>query len=597
MKAIILAGGQKIKDKGREIPSPLVDLNGKKFLEYQIESLKKSYINDIILCVSSKKEIEEYFHDGSSHGVKLTYSEELNPLGTAGAIKKISKLIGDETFIVLNGDVYFEDGLKDLIEKHRYNKEKENILLTVGYVKVENSKALIAGLIDSEYIIKTLLKEKVMDFNNLTNSGVYILEPIILSFIKENEKVSLESQTFPLLYEKNLVAGELLAAKYFVDIGTIERLKSFRVYLKNPVKQIPVAEIFLNGKELDYLSDCLNTNWISSAGEYIKEFEDGFAKFIGSLYGVATNNGTSAIHLALAAVGIEKGDEVIVPSLTFISTANAVKYCNAVPVFIDSDRFSWNIDPKKIEEKITSKTKAIIVVHLYGNPCDMNPIMEIARKHHLIVIEDAAEAHGAEFKNQRVGSFGDISCFSFYGNKIITTGEGGMCLTNNKDLADKMKYLRDHGMAPEKKYWHDSIGFNFRMTNMQAAIGLAQLEKIDELVSKKVENANFYNKNLCNVKGITLPPLTPMSKNVYWMYTILIEKEYPLSKQELEKKLLENGIDTRPAFYPVTLMPPYKTNEKFPVAEEISRKGLTLPSSIKLTEEQINFICNIIKNN
>ncbi|MDD5178463.1 MAG: aminotransferase class I/II-fold pyridoxal phosphate-dependent enzyme [Candidatus Nanoarchaeia archaeon] len=596
MKAVILAGSKKIKDNRKEMPSPLVSLNGKKFLEYQINALKKSYINEIILCVDSKKEIEEYFKDGSDFGAKIYYSEEPTPLGTAGAIKKISHMLGNETFVVINGDIYFEHGLNELIEKHKNNNEKDSTLLTVGYVKVENSRALLAGLIDSQYIIKNLLKNKVINFDNITNAGIYIIEPTVLSFIKENEKVSLESQVFPLLYEKNLVSGELMGTKYFVDIGTIERLKGFRTHLANPIKNIPVAEIFLDGNELEYLSDCLNTNWISSAGEYIKRFEEEFSSFIGCRYGVATANGTDALHLALASLDIKEGDEVIIPSLTFIATANAVRYCNATPVFVDSEKMSWNLDPKKIEEKITPRTRAIIPVHLYGNPCDISEIMKIAKKHNLYIIEDSAEAHGAEYENKKTGSFGHISCFSFYGNKIITTGEGGMCLTNDEAISERMKYLRDHGMSKEKRYWHDSIGFNFRMTNMQAAIGLAQLEKVNKLIDKKIENAKHYNKNLCNVKGITLPPTTPMSKNVYWMYTILVEDEFPISKEELVEKLRQNGIDTRPAFYPITIMPPYETKERFPVAEEISKKGLTLPSSIKLTQEQINFICNIIKN-
>ncbi|MDD5331735.1 MAG: aminotransferase class I/II-fold pyridoxal phosphate-dependent enzyme [Candidatus Nanoarchaeia archaeon] len=594
MKAVILAGGETIKERGREIPISLVEINGKKFLEYQITLLKNNFINEIILCVNSKKEIEDYFGDGSRFGVKIHYSEEPTALGTAGAIKKVSSLIGNESFIILNGDVYIQDGLGELIIKHKENKEKENIILTVSYVQVENSKALMAGLIDSKYIIKSLLKG--INTEDLTNSGVYIAEPSLLSFIREDEKVSLENQIFPMLYEKKLVNGEMLYPNYFTDIGTIERLKGFREYIKCPTKSIPVAEISLDGNELKYMNDCLNTNWISSAGEYIRRFEEEFAEFCDCKHGVAVNNGTSALQLALATIGIKEGDEVIIPSLTFIATANAVRYCNATPILVDSDKETWNMDPKKIEERITPKTKAIIPVHLYGNPCDMESIINLASKYGLYIIEDSAEAHGAEFMGRKAGSLSHISCFSFYGNKIITTGEGGMCLTNSEELAERMKYLRDHGMKKEKRYWHDEIGFNFRMTNMQAAIGLAQLEKIKELINRKIKNANHYNQNLKGINGITLPPTTKNSKNVFWMYTILIEDDFPLSKEELTRKLKEHGVDTRPAFYPLNQMPPYKTPESFPIAEEISRKGLTLPSSIKLTEEQINYICNIIKN-
>ncbi|NQU99168.1 MAG: DegT/DnrJ/EryC1/StrS aminotransferase family protein, partial [Parcubacteria group bacterium] len=242
---------------------------------------------------------------------------------------------------------------------------------------------------------------------------------------------------------------------------------------------IQVSKPSLGREELNNVMEAIKSSWISSKGKFITEFEENFAEYCGVKYGIATANGTVALHLALKALKISKGDEVIVPDLTFIATANVVTYCNAKPIFIDSNPDYWCIDPEKIEEKITTKTKAIIPVHLYGHPCDMDAITKIAKKYGLYVIEDAAEAHGAGYKGKKVGSFGDISCFSFYGNKIITTGEGGMCLTNNQKLAERMKILRDHGMSPDKRYWYDVIGFNYRMTNIQAAIGVAQLKKID----------------------------------------------------------------------------------------------------------------------
>ncbi|NQV08592.1 DegT/DnrJ/EryC1/StrS family aminotransferase, partial [Candidatus Woesearchaeota archaeon] len=258
-------------------------------------------------------------------------------------------------------------------------------------------------------------------------------------------------------------------------------------------KFIPVAEPVLEGNELKYVTECVKTGWISSAGKFVKKFEEKFSKYCDCKYGVAVSNGTTALHLALVALGIKKGDEVIVPNFTFVATANAVVYVGGVPVFVDADKETWNIDVDKIEEKITSKTKAIIPVNIYGHPCDMNKIMDIAKKHNLYVIEDCAESHGAEYNGEKTGSFGDISCFSFYGNKIITTGEGGMCVTNNKELAEKMSMLKDHGMKPERRYWHETIGFNYRMTNIQAAIGLAQLENINKFIETKRENTIIYN--------------------------------------------------------------------------------------------------------
>lgn len=361
---------------------------------------------------------------------------------------------------------------------------------------------------------------------------------------------------------------------------------------------IPVAEPSLGDKELENIIEAVKSGWISSKGKFIPEFEESFAKYCNCKYGVATSNGTTALHLALTALGISKGDEVIVPDLTFIATANAVTYCNAKPIFVDSHPEYWGIDPEKIEEKITKNTKAIIPVHLYGHPCNMDPIMDIAEDYELYVIEDAAEAHGAGYKDKKVGSFGDISCFSFYGNKIITTGEGGMCVTDNRVLAEKMRILRDHGMNPNKKFWHDVIGFNYRMTNMQAAIGLAQLQKLNEFIDKKRQIAKRYEDGLeefAKEGKITLHPEMKWAKCVYWMYSILVEDKFAISRDELMKKLEEKGIETRPFFYPIHEMPPYKLNEKFEISEELARKGMNLPSSISLDEEKIKTITKSIK--
>jgi perosamine synthetase len=276
--------------------------------------------------------------------------------------------------------------------------------------------------------------------------------------------------------------------------------------------------------------------------------------------------------------------------LSFIAVANAVTYCNAKPVFVDSHQDYWCIDPKKIEEKVTGNTKAIIPVHLYGHPTDMDSILNVARGHNLYVIEDAAEAHGAEYKGKKVGSLSDISCFSFYGNKIITTGEGGMCLTNNEKLAEKMRILRDHGMSPNKRYWHIIIGFNYRMTNMQAAVGVAQLKKLDEFVEKKRQIARLYNSLLKDIDGIITPPEMSWAKNVYWMYSALIEDDFLMGRDELMKKLAINGIETRPFFHPIHEMVPYNNNEKFEVAESLSMKGMNFPSSVTLKKEDLDVI-------
>jgi perosamine synthetase len=358
--------------------------------------------------------------------------------------------------------------------------------------------------------------------------------------------------------------------------------------------RIPIAEPLIEERELKLVTEAVKSGWVSSKGRFIVEFEENFAKYIGTEYGLATSNGTAALHLALATLGIKNGDEVIVPTLTFAAVANAIIYVGAKPVFVDSHPDYWCLNPDKIEDKITKRTKAIIPVHLYGHPCNMEVVMKIARNHNLYVVEDCAEAHGAEYKSKKVGCFGDISCFSFYGNKIITTGEGGMCLTNDEKLAREMKVLRDHGMSREKRYWHEVIGFNYRMTNLQAALGVAQLEKLDILIEKKREIAKIYMNQLRDVDGITLHPEMPWAKNVFWLYSILIhEKSFGINRDELISKLAQRGIETRRFFYPVHTMPVYKNvinNINFPVSERLSSCGINLPSSVKLNENEVREI-------
>ena len=364
--------------------------------------------------------------------------------------------------------------------------------------------------------------------------------------------------------------------------------------------KIPVAEPSIGEEESKLICEAIRGGWVSSEGEFVEEFEEKFAKYIGPKYAVATSSGTSALHLALVALGIGCKDDVIIPTLTFASVANAVIYTGSDPVLIDSHPEYWCINPQRIEDKMNKKTKAIIPVHLYGHPCDTETILKIAQDHNLYVIEDCAEAHGAEYKGRKVGSFGDVACFSFYGNKIITTGEGGMCLTNDEDLAEKMRILRDHGMRPEKRYWHEVVGFNYRMTNLQAALGVAQIEKIDLFVRRKREIAETYNSLLKDVNGVTLPPEMLWARNVYWMYSVLIsEKEFGLGRDELMIELAEDGVETRRFFYPLHTMPPYEkySNEyDFHVADTLSSCGINLPSGIKLKDEEIQEITQLISN-
>ena len=368
-------------------------------------------------------------------------------------------------------------------------------------------------------------------------------------------------------------------------------------------KYIPVCEPCLDGNEKKYVMDCMETGWISSSGKYVKAFEESFSAYCDCNYGVAVCNGTVSLHLALTALGIGKGDEVIIPNFTMIASAYAVCYTGAKPVFVDADSDTWNIDTNKIEEKITKNTKAIMPVHIFGNPCNMSKIEEIAKKYNLYIIEDAAEAHGALYNGKKVGSFSDIASFSFFANKNLTTGEGGMVVMKDEKYYDKCRYLKNMSFpinAP-RIYQHDDIGFNYRMSNIHAAIGLAQVEKADEYRDMRIKNHNLYKKYLSEVDGITFQKDEENSLNVNWMNTILLDtKKYGHSKEELIEHLKNNGVDTRLLF---TGMHRQKClldfgcdcQGEYPVTDNLTQNGFYLPSASNLSEDDIKYICNLIK--
>lgn len=356
---------------------------------------------------------------------------------------------------------------------------------------------------------------------------------------------------------------------------------------------IPVYKPQFIGNEKKYLIDCIDSGWISSKGRFVNLFEEKFSEFLGGGYSSAVSNGTVALHLALKAIGIKEGDEVIVPSFTYIASVNAIKYCNAKPVFVDSELDSWNIDFRKIREKITSKTKAIIAVHLYGALCECKALKDICNEFSLYLIEDSAEAFGSKQNNHYAGTFGDISTFSFFGNKTITTGEGGMVFSKNSDLIKKVAFLKSQAVDSNIEYWHPEIGFNYRMTNMQAAVGLAQLEKCDQVLEKKQRLANFYISSLENVP-VVFQKKPSNSFHSYWMVSILFESKS--IRDSIRGFLRKKNIDTRPHFYPAHILPPYENGEVLPNAEKISEQGLTLPSYPSLLESDLNYITNSIIN-
>ena len=354
---------------------------------------------------------------------------------------------------------------------------------------------------------------------------------------------------------------------------------------------IPLIKPYLGKNARTYVDECFDSHWISSRGHFIPDFESAFANFAGTKHAVAVSNGTVALHLALIALGIGSGDEVIVPDLTFAATVNSVLHAGAVPVIVDVEPHSWNICPDRIREAITPRTKAIIPVHLYGYPCNMEAIMDISREFGLKVIEDAAEAHGAEFGGKRVGGFGDVGTFSFYGNKIITTGEGGMCVTNDSNVYDRMQLLRDHGMNRTDRYKYDVVGYNYRMTNPQAALGLAQIEEIDSILAARETIEQWYTDRLREYAGVTLRDPTAEYKSVNWLFTCLTR-----NRDALISRLAENGIETRPMFFPLHTMDIYKkyAPKECAISIGLSSRGISLPTYFGMPHSFVERITHII---
>jgi len=360
---------------------------------------------------------------------------------------------------------------------------------------------------------------------------------------------------------------------------------------------IPIYQPTLDQNVRSNVLDCIDSGWISSKGKYIEEFENDFSSYLGINYSASVNNGTTALHLALCALEICEGDEVIVPTFTYIASVNAISYVGAHPVFIDSDVLSWNIDISKIEEKITKKTRAIIVVHMYGNPCNMDEILDIANKYNIYVIEDVAEAFGSKFNNIYLGGFGDVATFSFFGNKTITTGEGGMVSSNNKNIIDRVQLLKNQAVSSDKEYWHDEVGYNYRMTNIAASIGVAQLKSAQETLYRK-EKINEWYYDLLKGLPINFQYTDSQSINSYWMVSILLNTNK--DRDGLRHTLSKNSIETRPFFYPAHTMPMYInlscSNEKFPVAKKLSQCGLNLPSYPDLSFESVSAISSVIRS-
>jgi perosamine synthetase len=355
----------------------------------------------------------------------------------------------------------------------------------------------------------------------------------------------------------------------------------------------PVYQPSLTGNEKKYVNECLDSTWISSKGKFVGLFEEKFASYIGIQHAATVSNGTVALHLALLALGIGAGDEVIVPTLTYIASVNAIAYTGATPVFVDSLADTWQMDPEDVARKITPKTRGVMAVHLYGHACNLKALRAICDEHSIFLIEDCAEAIGSLYNGNHVGTFGDISTFSFFGNKTITTGEGGMVITNDETLFDRSVHFKGQGLAKHRQYWHDVIGYNYRMTNICAAIGLAQLEQVEKFIKRKIEIASIYREELKDT-DIEFHQQHPDVRHSYWMCSLLVPQ--PKHREDFRDHLQKHGIETRPLFYPVHTMPMYSNKyQKHSVAENLGWRGVNLPSYPSLKDSELHFIIERIK--
>lgn len=433
---------------------------------------------------------------------------------------------------------------------------------------IDNEDKLI-GIITDGDIRRAFLNSKGLDSRistimNKSFTSLSIDSPIE----KVNQALSEKIKCIPLVDNNGKV----------IDYASLTR-----------ARQIPIMQPSLAGNELNYVTECVRTGWISSQGAFVKKFEAMFADYCNVPYALAVSNGTTALHLALACLHIGPGDEVIVPDYTFAASINAIIYTGATPVIVDVDRHSWTIDIESLKNAITTRTKAIMPVHIYGQPCNMDAIMHIANEKNILVVEDCAEALGSLYKGKHVGGFGEVGTFSFFGNKTITTGEGGMLTFKDKETYELAAVMRDHGMSKQKRYWHDMVGFNYRMTNLQAAIGVAQMERIDDIIERKKSIAEVYSSRLKKQEGLQLQGELENTVSSYWLYTLLVDSQFGISRDELIDRMKKNGIETRPAFFPLHEMPVYevyKGNRSFENSKYISIHGLSLPSFTDLTNEE-----------
>jgi perosamine synthetase len=616
-QAMVLAGGDasRLYPLGDDLPKPMLPVGNRPLLELTVQQLSRAGIHQIYLTTHHKTEkIVEHFGDGHKFGVEINYLDENQPRGIAGCLSMVEA--GPKPLLVMSGDILTKVDFRAMLDFHQEQKASLTIAvrqhefhIPYGVVDIQNG---FVGSIAERPALKRFI-----------DAGIYLLSPEVLSLIPQDQPYEI-----PSLINRLIETGYKVASfpihEYWLDIQEYDDYQKVQADAKDgvfdaigstfttlepgapvPHGVIPLCVPETGQKERIYIKECLDTNWVSSVGPFVNRFEDMMANYVGAAFGVATSSGTAALHTALLAAGIKPDDEVLISSLTFIAPANAIRYAGAWPVFMDSEYHHWQMDVQKLKDFVEygcqwnhdflynratgRRVAAIMPVHILGHPCDMDPILEIAKKYNLRVIEDATESLGAKYKGQPVGHLGDIACFSFNGNKIITTGGGGMIVTDNEEYARKAKYLTTQAKDDPLEFVHNEIGYNYRLTNIQAAFGCAQLERLDEYLSAKRRIAAVYTEAFKNIPGITSMSAAPWAESSFWLFTILVDQSlYGLSSRELMRHLESAGIQARPLWQPIHLSPAHAASPKIDctIAEWLNAHALSLPCSVGLTEAQ-----------
>ena len=627
-QAVLLAGGEqtRLHPLSPDLPRPMLPIGNRPLLEYTINQLRQAGIHEVNITTHYKADkVVDYFGDGSEFGVHINYLHSSDPSNTADGLRFLKN--SDAPLLVINGDVLTRVDYRAMLAYHQEQHADMTVAVrmhdfSIPYDVIETNAGQVSGIVEQP------------SYQRYINAGAFLLSPKIL-------ESGPQAQSFEI---KDLITRFVQAGRRVVSFPIHEYWREIQGYadyqqaivdVKNglfadlaiavagmepgappPPGFVPLSVPELHGNEWAYVKECLDTNWVSSVGSFVDRFEQMLANFSNNKFAVAASSGTAALHTALLVAGILPNDEVIISTLTFIAPANAIRYAGAWPVFIDAEPDYWQMDPKKIAEflengctqengRLINKTTrrqvcAVMPVHILGHPCKMDEIVKLARRYNLIIIEDATESLGAKYLDTPVGHIGDIACFSFNGNKLITTGGGGMIVTDNEAWAIKAKFLTTQAKDDPLEFIHGELGYNYRLTNLLAAMGCAQMEQVLEYVASKQRIAKTYEQSLTDVFGLTLMKEAPWATSVFWMYTILVdESKYGMDSRALLRKLGEAGIQSRPLWQPLHLSPVFANLTKIeaPVAEWLNRQAISLPCSVGLTpQEQDRVISAILSN-